>query len=92
MPVFLGFLGVLAFSFTLPATRVAVEELDPTFVGIGREALAAVLAGAILLAARAPLPTRPQLVRLAIVASGVTIGWPIFTRSRSVASPRHTAR
>ena len=45
MPVFLGFLGVLAFSFTLPATRVAVEELDPTFVGIGREAIAAVLAG-----------------------------------------------
>jgi len=79
VPLFLGFLGVLAFSFTLPATRVAVEELDPTFVGIGREALAAVLAGAILLAARAPLPTRPQLVRLAIVAAGVTIGWPIFT-------------
>jgi drug/metabolite transporter (DMT)-like permease len=79
VPVLLGLLGVLAFSFTLPATRVAVEELDPTFVGIGREALAAVLAGAILIAARAPLPTRPQLVRLAIVASGVTIGWPIFT-------------
>jgi len=79
VPVFLGFLGVLAFSFTLPATRVAVEELDPVFVGIGREAIAAVLAGAILLAVRAPLPTRPQLFRLAIVASGVTIGWPIFT-------------
>ena len=43
MPLFLGFLGVLAFSFTLPATRVAVEELDPTFVGIGREAVAAAL-------------------------------------------------
>jgi hypothetical protein len=38
MPAFLGFLGVLAFSFPLPATRVAVGELDPTFVGIGREA------------------------------------------------------
>jgi len=79
VPIFLGFLGVLAFSFTLPATRVAVEELDPTFVGIGREAIAAVLAGVILIAARAPLPTRPQLFRIAIVASGVAIGWPIFT-------------
>jgi drug/metabolite transporter (DMT)-like permease len=79
VPLFLGFLGVLAFSFTLPATRVAVEELDPTFVGIGREALAAVLAGLILLATRAPLPRRHQLFRLAIVASGVAIGWPIFT-------------
>jgi len=36
MALFLGFLGVLAFSFTLPATRVAVEQLDPVFVGIGR--------------------------------------------------------
>jgi drug/metabolite transporter (DMT)-like permease len=79
VPIFLGFLGVLAFSFTLPATRVAVEELDPVFVGIGREALAAVLAGAILLAVRAPLPTRPQLKSLAIVASGVVFGWPLFS-------------
>jgi drug/metabolite transporter (DMT)-like permease len=79
VPLFLGFLGVLAFSFTLPATRVAVEDLDPTFVGIGREALAAVLAGAILLATRAPLPTRPQLLRLGIVASGVVFGWPLFS-------------
>ena len=79
MPVFLGFLGVLAFSVTLPATRVAVEELDPVFVGIGREALAAVLAGTILMATRAPLPTRPQLKSLAIVASGVVFGWPLFS-------------
>jgi len=79
VPVLLGFLGVLAFSFTLPATRVAVEQLDPTFVGIGREALAAVLAGLILLLSRTPLPSRPQLARIALVASGVVFGWPLFT-------------
>jgi drug/metabolite transporter (DMT)-like permease len=79
VPVLLGFLGVLAFSFTLPATRVAVEELDPTFVGIGREAVAAVLAAAILVASRSMLPTRRQLVRIGIVASGVVFGWPLFT-------------
>jgi drug/metabolite transporter (DMT)-like permease len=79
VPVLLGFLGVLAFSFTLPATRVAVEQLDPTFVGIGREAFAAVLAGLILLVSRAALPSRDQLVRIAIVASGVVFGWPLFT-------------
>ena len=79
MPLFLGFLGVLAFSFTLPATRVAVEELDPVFVGIGREAFAAVLAGLILLATRAQMPTRRQLRSLAIVASGVVFGWPLFS-------------
>ncbi len=79
MPVLLGFLGVLAFSFTLPATRVAVEQLDPTFVGIGREAFAAIPAALILLLTRAPLPSRPQLRRLAIVAFGVVFGWPLFT-------------
>ena len=79
MALFLGFLGVLAFSFTLPATRVAVEQLDPVFVGIGREAFAALLAGVILLLTRAPLPSRAQLRRLAIVAFGVVFGWPLFT-------------
>jgi drug/metabolite transporter (DMT)-like permease len=79
VPLLLGFLGVLAFSFTLPATRIAVEELDPTFVGIGREAVAAVPAALILLASRAPLPTRRQLLRIGIVASGVVFGWPLFT-------------
>jgi drug/metabolite transporter (DMT)-like permease len=79
VPVVLGFLGVLAFSFTLPATRVAVEQLDPTFVGIGREAFAAIPAALILLLTRAPLPSRPQLRRIAIVAFGVVFGWPLFT-------------
>jgi drug/metabolite transporter (DMT)-like permease len=79
VPLFLGFLGVLAFSFTLPATRVAVEELDPTLVGIGREAIAAVIAAAILAATHSALPTRRQLFRIGIVASGVVFGWPLFT-------------
>jgi drug/metabolite transporter (DMT)-like permease len=79
VPVFLGFLGVLAFSFTLPATRIAVDELDPTFVGFGREALAAAPAGLILLLAHARLPSRRQLLRIGIVASGVVFGWPLFT-------------
>jgi len=79
VPLLLGFIGVLAFSFTLPATRIAVEQLDPTFVGIGREALAAVPAALILLFAHLPFPTRPQLLRLGIVAFGVVFGWPLFT-------------
>jgi drug/metabolite transporter (DMT)-like permease len=79
VPVLLGFLGVLAFSFTLPATRVAVEQLDPTFVGIGREAFAALPAALILLLTRVPLPSRPQLRRVGVVAFGVVFGWPLFT-------------
>ncbi|HEX6582592.1 MAG TPA: DMT family transporter [Thermoleophilaceae bacterium] len=79
MPLFLGFLGVLAFSFTLPATRVAVEELDPTFVGIGREALAAVPAALLLVLVRGPRPSRSQMLRLGLVALGVVFGFPLFT-------------
>src|ERR671910_9897 len=79
MPAFLGFLGVLAFSFTLPATRVAVEELAPTFVGIGREAVAVLPAALILLFTRSPWPTRRQIARLALVVLGVTLGWPLFS-------------
>jgi drug/metabolite transporter (DMT)-like permease len=79
MALFLGFLGVLAFSFTLPATRVAVEELDPTFVGIGREALAAVPAALLLVLLRGPRPSRSQLIRLGAVALGVVFGFPLFT-------------
>ncbi len=79
MAVFLGFLGVLGFSFSLPGTRLAVEDLDATFVGLGRAVVAATLAGALLLMLRQPLPRRDQLRGLALVALGVVIGFPLFT-------------
>ena len=47
-----GIVAVMAFSLTLPATRVAVAELDPVFVGLGRSVVAAVIALLILLFAR----------------------------------------
>jgi drug/metabolite transporter (DMT)-like permease len=75
----LGFVGVLAFSFSLPATRLAVEDLDPWFVAFGRAAVAGVLAGAYLLATRAARPTMSQLRSLVVVAAGVAIGFPLFT-------------
>jgi drug/metabolite transporter (DMT)-like permease len=74
-----GSLGVLAFSFSLPATRLAVEDLDPTFVGLGRAVVAAVLAAALLALTRQPLPHRRDLHRFALVSIGVVIGFPICT-------------
>jgi drug/metabolite transporter (DMT)-like permease len=79
MAAFLGFLGVLAFSFTLTATRVAVGDLDPTFVGIGREALAAAPAALVLLLLRESRPSGSQMRRLGLVALGVVFGFPLFT-------------
>lgn len=75
-----GALGVLSFSFTLPATRVAVTGgLDPTFVGLGRALVAALLAALILYARRERLPARRHWSALAIIASGVVVGFPILS-------------
>ncbi len=74
-----GLLGVLMFSMSLPATRVAVAELDPTFVGLGRAIVAAALAFPLLLLTRQKAPTRIQLVRLGIVALGVVVGFPLLS-------------
>ncbi len=71
--------GVLGFSFTLPATRLAVEGLDPWFVAFGRAVVAGVLALAWLRAGRAPRPDAKQWQRLALVAGGVVIGFPLLT-------------
>ncbi|MEV4757106.1 DMT family transporter [Micromonospora sp. NPDC049559] len=75
----LGALGVLAFSMSLPATRVAVRHLDPWFVAFGRAVGAALLAWAYLRVTGAPRPTGNQWWRLAVVALGVVVGFPLFT-------------
>jgi drug/metabolite transporter (DMT)-like permease len=75
----LGFLGVLGFSFSLPATKVAVADLDPWFVAFGRAAVAAVLAAIVLAATKARRPTAAQWRALAVVSGGVIVGFPLFT-------------
>ncbi|HET7077730.1 MAG TPA: DMT family transporter [Chloroflexia bacterium] len=74
-----GFLGVLAFSLTLPATRVAVAYFDPTAVGLGRALVAAGLAALLLLFTRQPWPSRAQWRSLVIVATGVILGFPLLS-------------
>lgn len=74
-----GFVGVTAFAVTLPATRIAVTALDPVFVGLGRAVVAALLAAIVLAATRSPWPERALLPRLALVAAGVIVGFPLLT-------------
>jgi drug/metabolite transporter (DMT)-like permease len=74
-----GFLGVLIFSGSLPATRVAVMDLDPVFLTVARAAIAGVLGIALLVVYRAPRPAREDLVSLAVVAFGVVVGFPLLT-------------
>lgn len=77
--LFYGFMGVLGFSLTLPATRVAVTDFDAVFVGLGRAVVASVLAILILWVTRQPLPPRKLWPSLIIVAMGVIIGFPLLS-------------
>ena len=75
----LGFTGVLLFSGTLPATRIAVQTLDPMFVGLGRSVLAAHLAAIALIVTRQPFPRGAVWKWLVIAAGGVIFGFPALT-------------
>jgi len=74
-----GFLGVLIFSGSLPATRAAVMDFDPVFLTVARATIAALLGIALLLAAREKLPERSDVLSLVVVAIGVVIGYPLLT-------------
>lgn len=74
-----GFIGVLIFSGSLPATRVAVQELDPTFLTVARASIAGLLALSLLLVSSERRPNCQQLLPLVVVALGVVLGFPLLT-------------
>jgi drug/metabolite transporter (DMT)-like permease len=74
-----GFVGVVIFSGSLPATRVAVMQFDPVFLTVARAAIAGVLALGLLLLFKEKRPDRRDIVSLAVVALGVVVGFPLLT-------------
>ncbi|WP_206456318.1 DMT family transporter [Aurantimonas marina] len=74
-----GLLGILVFSGSLPATRVAVGGFTPLFLTSARAVIAALLGAALLLAFREKRPAASDFVPLVIVAIGVVIGFPLLT-------------
>jgi drug/metabolite transporter (DMT)-like permease len=61
----LGFIGMVIFGGTLPATRIAVSQIDPIALTALRTAIAGLCSLALLIVLRRPLPPRalwPQLV------------------------------
>ncbi|AMY68322.1 DMT family transporter [Frigidibacter mobilis] len=74
-----GLVGVIIFSASLPATRVAVAGFSPMFLTSARAVIAAALAVAALLLLRQARPRRSDLAPLGIVALGVVIGFPLLT-------------
>ena len=82
--LWLGLLGIVIFSVTLPMTRLAVgtpdaPQMSGLFIAMGRAVVAAGLSAALLMVTRAPLPARGDWLPLAITAGGVVFGFPLFT-------------
>lgn len=74
-----GFIGVLIFSGSLPATRLAVLDFDPLFLTVARASIAGLLALGLLLLLAQPRPTATQWRSLLVVALGVVLGFPLLT-------------
>ena len=72
-------LGMLCFSFTLPATRLAVPEFGSYTIGFGRAVVAGLLALSVLLIRRERVPERRHWLGLGIVAVGTVFGFSIFS-------------
>ena len=82
--LWLGLLGIVIFSVTLPMTRLAVgtpdvPQMSGAFIAFGRAVVAAGLSAAFLLVTRAPLPQRQHWLPLAMTALGVVFGFPLLT-------------
>lgn len=75
----LALLGVVAFSLTFPSTVWGLESFGPWSLVAVRSTLAALIAGAFLLALRVPVPDRRHWGGLAVVAGGVVVGFPLLT-------------
>ena len=74
-----GLIGVVIFSGSLPATRVAVGGFTPLFLTSARAVIAALLGAVLLLALRQSRPAGRDVGPLAVVALGVVVGFPLLT-------------
>ncbi|MBN7123498.1 EamA family transporter [Erwinia billingiae] len=74
-----GFIGMVIFAGSLPATRAAVADLDPIFLTCARATIAGLLGLALLMAFRQRRPAGQDIASLAIAAAGVVVGFPLLT-------------
>ena len=74
----IGFIGIFIFSLTLPATKVAMLELNPYFVAYGRAVIAGLAAIAYLIASKASWVETKYIPKLVVIAAGVVFGFPIL--------------
>jgi drug/metabolite transporter (DMT)-like permease len=74
-----GAAGVLCFSGTAPATRVAAPSFGPETLTFSRIVIAALLAAGVLALTRGPSrPSRSDLPGLTLMGLGLAIGFPLL--------------
>src|SRR6185312_12695657 len=74
----LGFIGMVIFGGTLPATRIAVSAIDPMALTALRTAIAGLCALALLIVLRRPLPPRRLWLQLVIAMLCVSLLFPFL--------------
>ena len=74
----LGFIGMVIFGGTLPATRIAVSQIDPIALTALRTAIAGLCSLALLIVLRRPLPPRALWPQLVITMLCVAILFPLL--------------
>ena len=74
-----GLIGILIFSGSLPATRVAVGGFDPLFLTSARAVIAAFIGIALLVLLKQRSPNRQETRSLIYTAFGVVLGFPLLT-------------
>ncbi|WP_212744793.1 DMT family transporter [Parasedimentitalea maritima] len=74
-----GLIGVIIFSASLPATRIAVTGFEPVFLTSARAVIAAILGVILLALLKQSRPKAKDVPPLLIVAFGVVVGFPLLT-------------
>jgi len=74
-----GLTGVIIFSGSLPATKVALADLEPYFLTFSRASIAGILALCLMLSFRQKWPSSRQVYSIIVISLGVVIGFPLLT-------------
>ena len=77
-----GFVGILIFSLTPPATKIALgpdnNALTPEFITFGRSALAGIMSLMYLFFFKKKKPSVKYIFNISIVALSLSVGFPLF--------------
>lgn len=83
----LGVLGVAVFAGSLPASRIAVADVDPFFLTAMRATLAGLAGLAMILITRRQFPPRKAWWPLAACAVTIVLGFPLLSALAMVTVP-----